>query len=89
MDKTSLVPQVDRARCRLCGSCVKACPCQAIELGERGPIFHCAGKCHSEVVCPVGSDCFCICEEVCPNDAIECPFEIVLEADQGEVPPSP
>jgi formate hydrogenlyase subunit 6/NADH:ubiquinone oxidoreductase subunit I len=83
MDRT-LIPQINRARCTLCGLCVTACPCRAIELRDQGVVFHCAGKCQSDVECPHGRDCFCICEEACPHDAIECPFEIVLQADQIE-----
>jgi formate hydrogenlyase subunit 6/NADH:ubiquinone oxidoreductase subunit I len=71
-------PEVDEALCDLCGLCVEACPCHAVELGEKGPIFTCPE------VCPgtEGSQGCCLCEEVCPTGAITCSFEIVLEADE-------
>ena len=75
-------PRVDETLCTLCGLCVEACPCHAVELGEAGPIFSCPE------VCPLADrqadrlgNC-CLCEEVCPTGAITCTFEIVVEADQ-------
>jgi formate hydrogenlyase subunit 6/NADH:ubiquinone oxidoreductase subunit I len=81
---TWALPQVDETRCTLCGLCVEACPCQAIELGEQGPVFSCpeACPCHGTDAEVLG--CSCLCEEVCPTGAITCAFEIVLEADQSE-----
>jgi formate hydrogenlyase subunit 6/NADH:ubiquinone oxidoreductase subunit I len=81
---TWALPQVDETRCTLCGLCVEACPCQAIELGEQGPVFACpeACPCHGTDAEVLG--CSCLCEEVCPTGAITCAFEIVLEADQSE-----
>jgi formate hydrogenlyase subunit 6/NADH:ubiquinone oxidoreductase subunit I len=81
---TWALPQVDETRCTLCGLCVEACPCQAIELGEKGPVFACpeACPCHGTDAEVLG--CSCLCEEVCPTGAITCAFEIVLEADQSE-----
>jgi len=71
-------PQRDPAKCVLCGKCVGACPCRAIEMTEQGPVFHCPDECPHVGVCVAG-DCWCLCEEVCPEGAIECPFEIVFE----------
>ena len=73
MNETWTLPQIDETRCTLCGLCVEACPCHAVKLGERGPVF----------TCPETIDCCCLCEEVCPTSAITCAFEIVLGADQG------
>jgi MinD superfamily P-loop ATPase len=69
------LPQLDKTLCNLCGLCVEACPCHAVKLGERGPIFDCPE------VCPAteGPEGCCLCEEVCPTGAITCAFEIVLE----------
>ena len=86
MGEAPVLPQVDETRCTLCGLCVEACPCHAVELGERGPIFRCPESCPNGE--PSSSCCarFCICEEVCPTHAVECPFEIVVETegDAGE-----
>ena len=75
MNGTWALPQVDETRCTLCGLCVEACPCHAVELGERGPVFACPETClhASAETC----DCCCLCEEVCPTGAITCAFEIV------------
>ena len=69
------MPQLDEHLCTLCGLCVEACPCHAVELGERGPVFACPEAClhASAETC----DCCCLCEEVCPTGAITCAFEIV------------
>ncbi len=77
MSRTWTLPQVDETRCTLCGLCVEACPCHAVELGERGPIFHCPEVCPTPAACAGGSDGCCLCEEVCPTGAITCAFEIV------------
>lgn len=69
MNDTWGLPQVDEALCTLCGLCIEACPCGAVEMGGSGPLF----------ACPETDGCWCLCEEVCPNDAITCAFEIVLE----------
>ena len=71
------VPQVDESRCTLCGLCVDACPCHAIELGERGPVFSCPSTCLGHCAWAEGGGCCCVCEEVCPTHAITWEFEIV------------
>jgi formate hydrogenlyase subunit 6/NADH:ubiquinone oxidoreductase subunit I len=75
MNETWALPQVDETLCTLCGLCVDACPCHAVELGERGPVFVCPEAClHANTeTC----DYCCLCEEVCPTGAITCAFEIV------------
>jgi formate hydrogenlyase subunit 6/NADH:ubiquinone oxidoreductase subunit I len=75
MNKKWALPQVDETRCTLCGLCVEACPCHAVKLGERRPMFDCPE------VCPGTGrpEVCCLCEEVCPTGAITCAFEIVLE----------
>jgi formate hydrogenlyase subunit 6/NADH:ubiquinone oxidoreductase subunit I len=80
MKKTWTLPQLDETLCNLCGLCVEACPCHAVKLGERGPIFDCPE------VCPgtEGPEVCCLCEEVCPTGAITCAFEIVMEAEDAE-----
>ena len=82
MNRTWALPQVDETRCNLCGLCVEACPCHAVELGEQGPIFSCPEVCLCLRTGGEAFDCCCLCEEVCPTGAITCAFGIVLEADQ-------
>jgi ferredoxin len=79
MTKTYMVPQVDEDRCTLCGHCVEICPCHAITLGERGPVFSCPESCPHSEACVAASDGCCLGEEMCPNGAISRAFEIVLE----------
>ena len=76
-DTNRSMPQVDENLCTLCGLCVEACPCHAVELGERGPIFTHPETCCCSLACVEHLDCWCQCEEVCPTGAISCGFEIV------------
>jgi formate hydrogenlyase subunit 6/NADH:ubiquinone oxidoreductase subunit I len=86
MNKMWALPVVDQALCTLCGLCVEACPCHAVKLGEQGPVFACPEVCPSTG--SEASNCCCLCEEICPTDAISCAFEIVFETDQdGEAVP--
>ena len=77
MDRKQALPQVDETLCTLCGLCVEACPCHAVELGERGPIFICPRACVE------ACEGCCLCEDACPTGAITCAFQIVLEAGHG------
>jgi formate hydrogenlyase subunit 6/NADH:ubiquinone oxidoreductase subunit I len=83
MNTTCALPQVDETRCTLCGLCVEACPCHAVELGEQGPVFTCPEACPHTPTCAETLGCSCLCEEVCPTGAISCAFEIVLKAERG------
>jgi len=79
-----MMPQVDEALCTLCGLCVEACRCNAVELGEQGPLFICPDIC---LPTRVGNcDCSCLCEEICPTGAIACDFEIVVADSQAVEP---
>ncbi len=86
MKGTRVMPQVDETRCTLCGLCVKSCPCKAVKLGERGPIFSCPQACPSPRACAEDSGGCCVCEEICPTGAITYPFEIVLETEPAPRP---
>ena len=86
MNTTWALPQVDETRCTLCGLCVGACSCHAIELGEQGPVFTCPETCPCHCTGTEATDCSCLCEEVCPTGAITCAFEIVFETDQSRGP---
>ena len=71
-----MLPQVDESLCTLCGLCVEACGCNAVTLGERGPVFGCADACDAWAK---GCSSCCSCEDVCPTGAISCGFSIVTE----------
>jgi len=79
MNKTWALPQVDETRCTLCDLCVEVCPCDAVELGEQGPIFSCPTICPIPDTCIASANGCRLCAEVCPTGAITCAFEIVLE----------
>lgn len=78
MDRT--VPQLNEQLCNRCGLCIAACPCGAVELGEKGVLFSCPEACTSGA----SETCnyCCLCEEVCPTGAITVVFEIVLDDGQ-------
>ncbi|MGQ9493459.1 MAG: 4Fe-4S binding protein [Anaerolineae bacterium] len=74
------IPQVNEELCTRCGLCVEVCSCPAVEMGEQGPLFHCAEDAYLTSTQCV--DCGCLCEEVCPTGAIQCAFDIVLDDSQ-------
>jgi Fe-S-cluster-containing hydrogenase component 2 len=80
------MPQVDESLCNLCGLCVEACPCGAITMGTKGPVFGVPERCRTSLSCDesAGCSCFYMCEEVCPTGAIACAFEIVSAGDSLE-----
>jgi formate hydrogenlyase subunit 6/NADH:ubiquinone oxidoreductase subunit I len=80
MNRTWALPQIDETRCTLCELCVEVCPCDAVELGEQGPILSCPAICPIPDTCIASANGCRLCEEVCPTGAITCAFEIVLEA---------
>ena len=82
MDVGLVIPEVDENKCTRCGLCVEACACHAVEMGPRGPVFTRPEVCASSQACAEGSDCFCLCEEVCPTGAITIPFEIVMDEEK-------
>jgi formate hydrogenlyase subunit 6/NADH:ubiquinone oxidoreductase subunit I len=84
MGGTWVKPQVNESLCTLCGLCVEACPCHAVKLGERGPIFSCPEICPNIPICLQSLGSCCLCEEVCPTGAITYSFEIVLQTDEDK-----
>lgn len=65
------LPTVDRSRCTGCGDCVPAC----------GPgVLALAGSC-VELVNPDACDYCGECEAICDEDAISCPYDIVLDGN--------
>ncbi|NLE07902.1 MAG: 4Fe-4S binding protein [Dehalococcoidales bacterium] len=68
------MPQIDYEKCTGCGICVGVCSCQAIVFEGTKVVVKKAHRCDT---CTrwCGN-----CELVCPNDAISCPFEIVINS---------
>ena len=62
-----VMPEIDRAVCRLCGTCVARCPAGALEMSATGPVLH-------RALCSYCGDC----EGICPVGAIALPYTIVL-----------
>ncbi len=61
------LPEVNYQLCNQCGACVEQCPTQAAEMGPQGPV----------IVRPVDCTYCALCDTVCPQGAITCPYEIV------------
>ena len=68
------VPQIDEDRCTGCGLCIQACPNGALSLVGRTAC----------VTQPHRCDYTGYCERICPAQAIERPFQIIVIAQQGE-----
>ena len=69
------MPIIDREKCQGCGLCVSVCTCGALVLIDNIVTVVEVEECH-----------WCtMCELVCPNEAISCPFEIVIEENQGQI----
>lgn len=63
------MPKIDLEKCDGCGLCVEVCRCHAIVL-VKGKV-----KIIESKLCG-----WCLqCELICPQDAISCPYEIVVE----------
>ena len=67
------MPIIDRDKCNGCGLCIGVCKCGILVLNEN--------KAHivRREECRICTRWCAMCEAVCPNDAIRCPFEIVIE----------
>ena len=65
-------PVINPEKCNGCGLCVNVCICGGLVIVN------------GVVTAVEVEDCgWCgMCEAVCPNDAIRCPFEIIIENNQ-------
>jgi MinD superfamily P-loop ATPase len=63
------IPIIDRERCRGCGLCVSVCSRGNLVLIDNRATIIEVKEC----------DWCTLCEAVCSNEAITCPFEIVIE----------
>ena len=63
------MPYIDLQKCNGCGICVSVCNCHAIIM-KKGKAF---------IVETDGCGWCALCEIVCPEGAIICPFDIVVE----------
>jgi MinD superfamily P-loop ATPase len=61
------LPEINMQLCNQCSTCVQECPTSAIEMGPKGPL----------IVRPDDSSYCAVCDALCPQGAITCPYEIV------------
>lgn len=71
---SSSLPLIDQEKCTGCGDCVEACPTHAVEVISN----------KAAVVRPQDCNYCTACEPVCPEEAIACPFEILLVSGEGK-----
>ena len=77
MTERSSPPLLDRARCTGCGDCIPVCAPGVLALVD-GRI---------EFVKPDSCDYCGECEAICSQDAISCPYDVVLDVNgQSERP---
>jgi len=59
--------------CNLCGACIEVCPLQALVPGETKVVLSAPDEC-------LGGG---MCEAVCPQNAIQCSFDITWDAPEN------
>jgi MinD superfamily P-loop ATPase len=63
------LPEISAPKCTGCGSCVEICHVDALVMMDSVAI----------VLSPDRCDYCTECELVCPEGAISCPFEVIIE----------
>ena len=64
---------IDLSKCNGCGLCVEVCMCQKLVLVDN------VVKIRSKIECRQCMKWCTMCEMVCPTEAIQCPFDVVIE----------
>jgi len=68
------MPRVDNGKCDGCGLCVGVCGCRIISVVESKATIIPHSGCN-------GCRNWCtLCEDICPNKAIYCAFDVVIES---------
>ena len=63
------LPEIAAPRCTACGSCIETCHVEALAMVGRVAVVSKPDRCD-----------YCTeCELVCPEGAISCPFELIIE----------
>lgn len=68
------VPQINQKKCTGCGDCIVQCPTDALGWHDNKATLLHPGLC---IYCAK-------CEDICPTNAIELPFLIVMSEREGE-----
>jgi MinD superfamily P-loop ATPase len=68
------MPQIIESKCDGCGLCVEICDCRIISLVDNKATIIPDEKCG-------GCRRWCtLCEDICPQKAIYCSFDVVIES---------
>lgn len=67
------MPLIDREKCGGCGLCVSVCHCKILEIVDDKVTVMPREGCQ-------GCRTWCtLCEDICPERAISCAFEVIIE----------
>ena len=81
------LPHVKIELCSSCGMCIEVCPCHSVDLHQGALVFSCPDDCTTH--CTDDAGCGCLCEDACPEGAISCSFEVVLQPPDQPDPSKP